>query len=374
MKSVLFHALLALLGLGFAYQTWTRKPEEETVTSEATVVPCDREALQQIRLDLPTHSIVVEPQRDQSGTHYWVTVRRKSAAEQAGKPKEQVTDDAARPHDATKSPTEQSPAATDALAPKRFVAKAGFESYLKRVAPLRAVRSLGRLAKDKLAAFGFDAVGTHLELSCAGHKTVLEVGERTFGSSERYLRDEQTQIAYLFDDALISDLQGVQYKFMQSDLHAFAASDVDEATVEARGAKKRLLHRDRTLGERALWVDASQPARRNELYGNWFHLVSKLRVKDFLAQGAEPGSDLRPAAQAATPVLTLDYMTAGKPKGKLELVRVDANGTPHYYARTETTQVWVAVYDSDAKDVERDIALVVGLEEPARASAPAAQH
>ncbi len=379
MRGVLFHGLLALLGLVFAYQTWTRKPEQDVVPGEVTALPCTLASLQQINLDTPTHSIVVEPEREQSGDRYWITVRRKSEAEITGKPVEQVSKpDAGKPFDATSPVTAKDkpakPAAVDPLVPKRFLANAEFDAYLKRLAPLRAARALGALPKDKLADFGFNDVGTHLNVSCGGQKLTLDVGTNTFGAAERYARDAKTKLAYLFDAELITDLQAAQFKFMQTELHGFPLSEVDEAKVEARGATRRLIHRDRALKQQAQWVDASQPARRNELYGNWFDRLSKLRIKDFLPPGAEPGSDLQGAAEGSTPVVTVDYMQGGKPKGKLELVRVDAAGAAHYYARTETSRGWTSLYDSGAKDVDQDAAMVVGLQEaaPAKPAAPAA--
>jgi hypothetical protein len=82
----------------------------------------------------------------------------------------------------------------------------------------------------------------------------------------------------------------------------------------------------------------------------------------YLAEGAEPGSDLKAAGGGAEAVLSVDYKVAGKPNGKLELVRIDEGGVAHYYVRTETTRNWVAVYDSMAKDVEQDVGMVLGIE------------
>jgi hypothetical protein len=71
-------------------------------------------------------------------------------------------------------------------------------------------------------------------------------------------------------------------------------------------------------------------------------------------------------------VLTIEYASDGKSRGKLELVRIDAAGQSRYYARSETTKTWVSLYDSSAKDVEQDLGLVVGVEEPKAASTPVA--
>jgi hypothetical protein len=244
------------------------------------------------------------------------------------------------------------------------LANAAFDAYLKRLTPLRAQRSLGKLDASKDADFGFDKVGTKLQLECAGRPLTLEAGARAFGASQRYLRDPKTRTTFLFEEPVISDLESAQFKFMQSDLNDFKPEDIEEVTVNAQGATRRLLHRDRKVAEQALWVDEKAPATRNELYNNWFSRLGRLRARAYLAPGTEPGSDLKTTATGVSPVLSLNYKVADKPATKLELVRVDEGGIGHYYARTDTTRAWVALYDSAAKEVEQDVGMVVGTEQP----------
>lgn len=395
MKGVVAHGLLALLGLLFAYQTWTREAEtDEDQGSQVTIAECAADGVQQLSLESPTHRILVEPSTQKAGTTYWITTRRRPESEiAAGKDKHKdASKDASKDKDAKETPEPSSAELADAQAaaksaepgrvdptlPKRFLANAAFGEYLERLTPVRALRALGQLPKEKLGDFGFNDVGTRIALRCAGKQLDLEVGARTYGTGQRYVRDASTKAVYLVEETFVSDLQSAQFKFMQSDLHAFELDEVDAATLSARGAKKQLLHRDRKLQSQALWVDASAPQKRNELYGNWFSRMARLRVRDFLAEGAEPGSDVASPAGGKvvpgeiTPVLTIEYAVEGKPKGKLELVRVDAGEQSRYYARSETTKVWVTLFDSSAKDVEQDLGLVVGVDEPKAAPAAAA--
>jgi len=357
MKSVLVHAILAVFGLGLAYQTWTREPDVEEAPGAVTVAECREGDLQKLQLDTEANTITVEPQRVKDETQYWITILKKQKDEPK-KPEPAAKADggvveAAKPAEPPKEPEK----------PKVFLANAAFKEYLKQVMPLKALQGLGTLPKDKLADFGFDKIETKLAVQCAGKKLELEAGSKTFGVPQRYVRDAKSKAAYLFKDELVSDLQSAQFKFMQTDMHGFANPDVEEVSVEVRGAKKKLLQRDRKVADRATWVDASAPAKRNELYGNWMTRVGRLRARDYLAKGAEPGSDLKSGTGEMTPVLRLDYKVEGKPNGTLELVKVEENNTPHYYARSEATQGWVTVFESVAKEIEQDAAMVVGLEE-----------
>lgn len=404
MKGVIIHALLAVFGLVFAYQTYTRKPEEATVAG-VTVAECTREDISKIYLNTATVEVTAEPVREGDETSFWITTRHR--------PPEEVTalDPTKNPR---RSPPSLKPAAaqssgaagggapvadasepakkdeskkepSEAHKPKRFLANGAFNAYLKRLTPVRAYRSLGKLDEKQDADFGYGKTLGFLEVECGGNTLELQSGSRAFGASQRYLRDTKTGVTYLFDEPTIGDLESAQFKFMQADLHPWKAEDVEEVVIEAQGAKKKLIHRDRKLPQ-AQWVDDAAPAKRNELYANWFSRLSRLRARAYLDRGAEPGSDLK-AAGSATPVLRMEYKVADAPKGTLELVRVDENGVGHYYARTETTRAWVALFDSAAKDVEQDVGMVVGVEQappegqakrqdakPAGAQQPASPH
>ena len=397
MKSVVVHAVLALAGLVFAYQTWTREEEEERPQGEVTVLECKPEALTKLSLETPTATVAIEPRKDGDAWTYWVTTQRKhdepkeekkeekkpeatdgkapaadtneaKGAAGAAAPKPEKKDEAGPGAEAAKDAAPKPPVDESLYAPKRFLANPKFKEYLATVTPMRAARGLGEVPQSKFAEFRFDKVGTFFRMECGGKKVQLDVGGRTFGAGMQYLRDPATKQVYLADTNVIRDLEAAQFKFMQVEVHDFALADIDEAVVRAQGAERRLLHRNRQVASEARWVDKAEPDRRNETFGNWFGRLARLRVTSYLPPNAEPGSDLKQSGQV-TPAVTIDYFADGEPKGRLELVRVDAEGKGIYYARTEATHVWARVYDSIGKQVEDDAALVVGVEQPQDASA-----
>lgn len=402
MKSVVVHAVLALAGLAFAYQTWTREEEEERPMGEVTVLECKPEELAKLSLETPTSTVTVVPRKDGDAQTYWVTTQRKRDEKKdektdaaKGETKNEKTPEPADAKAAAKAPAASDASAAKAenkdaakasdakaveeaapkppvdeslYAPKRFLANPKFKDYLAKVTPMRVARGLGEIQQSKFEEFGFDKVGTFFRVECGGKKIQLDVGGRTFGAGMQYLRDPATKQAYLAEAGAIHDLEAAQFKFMQVELHDFALADIDEAVVRAQGAERRLLHRNRQVATEARWVDKAEPDRRNETFGNWFGRLDRLRVTSYLEPNAEPGSDLKQSGQV-TPAVTIEYYTDGKPKGRLELVRVEADEKGTYYARTEATHVWTRVYDSIGKQVEDDAALVVGVEQPQDASA-----
>ncbi|HMI93300.1 MAG TPA: DUF4340 domain-containing protein, partial [Polyangiales bacterium] len=294
--------------------------------------------------------------------------------------------DPAQPGEAPKPEEDANkpPRKYDPDAPFTFAANPKFDELVTWVAPLRATRGLGKLDKSKFADFGLDKVGTFLRVECGGKKVALEIGGRTFGSGDRYARDAKSGEVYLLDGSKVTDMQSAQFKFMQSELHEFTLEDVEEVTIKAAGKERRLVHRNRR-DEQATWVDAADPDRRNELYGNWFQRLVTVKARAYLGPKDEPGADLQIPVLGTKPVMTLDYKVEGKPKAKLEITRVDTKAGPMYYGRSEATHRWVALFESVAKQLEDDVALVVGAEEapqesvdpsakPGAGAAPAPAH
>jgi hypothetical protein len=400
-KAVIAHGALALLGLLFAFQTWTREEEAAPeAPGSATVFECAEDKLAKVEIETPTHTVSIRREAGKSGPEFWVTTQRKkletekkeeapSSDPEAAESKpedgkaadakaagEQPADAKAADAKATDGPADAPPAEKPARpydpdAPVSFLASAKFEPIRKQLTPLRALRGLGDLPKDKFPAFGFDKVGTYLRLECGGKKMALDIGGRTFGVGNQYARDPKTKQAYLLDGTMLMDLQSAQFKFMQTELHAFTLTEADEATIKALDKERRLVHRNRLVAEEARWVDATEPDKRNELFGNWFQRVQRLKAKAYLPEGAAPGSDLQIEGSPPKPAVTVEYKLEGKPKGKLELVMVETTQGNFYYARSETTRRWVSLFDSTAKQVADDAALVVGAEEPPASSVPA---
>jgi hypothetical protein len=407
MKGVIIHGALALLGLVLSYQTWTRTEEQERPAGEVTIADCDPSQIGSMEMETPTHLVTIAPKKVGAETEYWITSTRKK--EQKPITPEDTDKKEEKPFDATQPPAEskdakkddkagkdakkdakdkdatadakdkpaepekekeKQPRPYDPDAPVTFLASAKFSEFVKGLAPLRAMRGLGEIPKDKFAQFGFDKVGTYFRMECGGHKVALDVGGKTFGAADSYVRDPKTKQSYLFNGQAINDLQSAQFKFMQSDLTKVAPADADEAVIKAKDRERKLLHRNRAIKDQAVWVDATAPDKRNELFGTWFQRLDRLKVKSFLGDGKQPGSDLQIEAEAPKPVLSIEYKVDGKPKDTLELVRVDTKQGNFYYARSQATRRWVSLYDSAAKQVDDDVALVVGIEEAPLQSLP----
>jgi len=370
MRGLAIHAVLALAGLLFAYQTWTRPAVvEEALVDEPVVLQCKPEQLERLELEMPTHSVALAPVGTGKARTYWLT------SSPPAKKLEELADKAADAGVDAAAPELKGVRKLDATAPVTFRGSAAVDALLAELLPLRALRDLGTLDKSRDAEFGFDKAGTTFRLSCGGQSITLTVAGRTYGNNDSYVRDQKSGKTYLLRGKPFVDLQAAQFKLMQNELHAFALADVDEAVIKAGDTTRTLLQRDRAIPGQAQWVDADKPDQRNEAFGNWFGRVAKMRVRKYMPRGAEPGAEMTDPHGAPERVMEIEYKLEGKPKGRLEVVRIAGErGERYYYGRSETSEVWATLFDTLVKEIETDLPLVVGAaptsSEPATPAAP----
>lgn len=330
-RAVLTHAILALGGLTLAYLVWTEEAVEVS-PDEVTLVDCDAESLTGVTLELSGQTTRLSIERDGDTTSTLFTVTRE--------------DD-------------------EGEAPSRFVGNPAALTFLEQVAPLRARRSLGELSDDVRAELGLDEPEGTLTVECGGESAAFSLGQGPFGEGDRYAQNTDGGDVVLLSSANLLPLQSASAQLMQRALHTFQWSDVEAMTLRGFGVDRRLRQRNRRDTSRAEWVDAADPDRRNELYGNWFAGYARMRLQAYLAAGAEPGDDLDGSAERE-PILRAEmFDEAGTRIGEMDLVRVSAP-TAAFYARTETTRGWVRLPTSGAETFTENLRPVLGLEPEVR--------
>lgn len=340
MKSVVLHGITALGGLLLAYSVWVAVDTPERSGDAVTLFVCDPDDVSEISLRDDEGHVVVS-RRESDPPLFWVDVSRHPEEGEA----------------------------TEA----QFVGGEGIEALLAAVAPLDALRGLGAIEGETLAELALaEGEASRLKVTCGERALELDVGGVAYGTGNRYVRRHGEDEVYLVGAATLRSLETAEFQLMQRALHTFEDSDVVELVVTVDGATRRLMQRGRF--SRPEWVDAENPDRRNELYGNWVGRLVRLRAQSYLAPDTEPGAQGGAVSAAPVPVVRLAFRGEGDSElGSLELVRVDGEQS-EYYARTETTRSWVLVPRSVSAQLEEDARSVVGLEALVRAAPPALEE
>ncbi len=395
MKGVVIQALLAVLGLVAAYLVWTEKDIEGAVEGGVTILTCGTRDLQ--RVTLSGQNVVTALYREDGV--WWAEERQvprkvagegsadqatpdvaggvsaegaegnvgEEAGELSGVPSEAPVSNPAETDtaemDAVETNTvETTKAATtiEAPPPNNFVVNESADTYLDRFRRLQALRGLGKLSEEQLAALGFDGPELVFEVECKSVKRSFRVGGSTFGTGDRYLKDLRSQEIFLVDAEVIKGVESAKFRLMQREMHRFELSEVEKVVVSALGQQRTLLHRDRLKPELESWVDVDAPDRRNELYANWLDRVGKLRAQSYLGPGIQPEQDVKDATGSQESVVQIRYLDKRENViGELELVRVPGEQVT-YFARSDTTQRWVKVLRSVAQQIADDVPTIMG--------------
>jgi len=364
MKSVIVHGVLAVVGLGLAWMVWSGGEAEVRAVGEVPIVHCPTARLASVELVNSDKLVQLEVARG-DGPKAWFThtTPAPGPTDKKAADKKPADKNAADKKDKSKKSADKKSADKTPEPPKvqRFAAGKKVDRLLGNLAPLMAVRALGDVPADRLEALELDEPKRTLTISCGGKTHKLAVGATTYGASTRYVRDESGGPIYLVKASLFSDLEMSRARFMQRDLHDFKLPEVETAKVAGRGAERTLLHRDRRNPKGANWVDAAEPDRRNELYGNWLTRVVRLRALEYLAPGLEPGDTAKPKTNAESVV---KIAWRGDRTGDFELVKVPGKA-PDYFARSHATGGWVKVPATLARQIADDVPTVLGIEVPA---------
>lgn len=306
---------VVLLLLAGAYLSWTRK--EQKVTQETvTILDVKPSEVQGLALVTRTQTVSVE--------------RRKAVGDQPA----YVWFD------------------VGAGAKKRgFVANKTVSTLFESFAPFQAFRSLGsELTPQQLEEAKLDPPQGKLIIRLAGGDRTYDLGGRTFGARDWYVRPSGSKEVYLVASRVVSDLEFPEGRFMQRPLRGLVEKDLSAAVLEAGGKQKRFLHQNRLSEKDEYWADPKSPDVRNETIENYLAKLNGLAASAYLEPDVISG---------ATKVLEVSWLEDDDPKERLVLYRLP-DGDKHKYVAVSTISILpVEVQRTTAEQLEQDLAVVL---------------
>jgi hypothetical protein len=325
--------LLVLAGASAAY-VWTREEQPKAlVQAEATIWSGNAKDVQKVVFEGKTKKVVLEAKEDKTGAYYVGTLEREATPPSPHGPDAK----AAPPPSAGRTKTE-------------FVAVGTAQKLVEALAPLKALRAIGRIPEERVEEFGLkDPEGT-LSVTIGGTERKLVLGGTTPGGGDRYVRDPASGEGYVIDGEAVRDLDTAETRLVERELHEWKEAEVTAATVSS-GGKTRQLVRGGPDGKR-FWADPAAADQRDETAGNWMTKVDRLKPTDYVLTGPEGKQD----------ILRIEYAAGSRPLGWIELARVpaaDPNAKPDYLVRTERTRFFAKVPAASAEQIEQDLGSIV---------------
>jgi uncharacterized protein DUF4340 len=325
---------LGLLGVSavLALGVWTRDDEALTNSkpTEVEVWGGEPDSVTALSFESSTRKVRLEPKKDALGRWYVGTVD-----------KDEATTPPTAPHGADAGAPEAS------KEPKhttfRFVSVKAADDLLKSLAPLHALRAVGKIEGTRAEEFGFDKPDGTLKLTIAGKPQSLVIGGATPGGTERYAKSASGDV-FAISGEIVQNLQYADSRLAERDLQPFKPDEATRVKVSKAGKSRELV---RVPGKNEGWADNATPAKLDETAGNWMTKLGRLHVQDWVEKPAAlPSADNR--------VVRVEYFAGSKPLGSLELYKVPGEKGNEYLAKSEYGRWFARVITSAAEQVDQD--------------------
>jgi hypothetical protein len=325
MKEVKLYGSLLAVSLIVAFWSYTKGEKTPASGSEKVdVVEVPKDSLRGLVYFAKTSTVEVSFKKDEAGKEYpWFAVEQ-------GKRK------------------------------RSFAGNDKVKAMLDGFAPFKALRTLGKLEGAELKETKLEAPEKKLVLKLRDGERAIDVGGRTSGSRDHYVRPAGGKDVYLVASAVLGDLEFPEGRFMQRKLREEAVKDISKAVLSANGKTKTIYQKNRLSPSDAFWALESAPEEKNETVDNYVDKLEKLAATDF-------ANDDEKYPREGTPILEVRWFGEDETKeiNQTEIWKVEgADKKVEYYAISNATHVPVKLSKFAAEQVERDLGTVLAAGTP----------
>lgn len=334
-RGLLIHAGIFVLASAGAAKMWLRDEQPKTLAqTEATVWTGRAADVERIVFDGKNKKVTLETKKDDVGAYYVGALERSAPTPP--------------PAGSAAAPSPEPP--TTKGGKTEFVAVGAAQKIVDAMAPLKALRALGRIPEDRSSEFGLSEPEGTLIVSLKGTERKLVIGGTTPGGGDRYVRDPSSGEIYVIDGDAVRDLDTAESRLVERELHEWKEAEVTVADVKA-GDKTRQIIRGGPEGKR-FWADPGAADQKDETIANWMSKLERLRPSDYVMTTPSDKQD----------VVRIDYAAGTRKLGFVELARMsskDASGKPEYVVRTERTRMFAKVPATTAEQIEQDLGSIL---------------
>jgi hypothetical protein len=332
-KSVIVFAGLLVLSLGGAWMRYTGG--EETQKEGVVLIDAKATELEKVVYTSPELTVTFELRTDDFGRYGWITVedrkkKGKDTADSAGIPVEaKVT---------------------------RFKTGVAADKVVEAFAPMVGLRKLENVDDTQLASFGLVASDTTVTISAGGKTTTFELGGETYGTKDRYAKNQGDGKVYVIDDEPFKTLKFAATRLPERGLTASKVEQIDGLSLGVGATNASWTQKNKDDKAAAYWerTEASGAAAsgKDETFGNWIDKALKLKSTAYVQDGEAPAE--------LVPGFDLTVRAAGQKPETIQLLQ----GGEDWYAKSESTRGLVKLSRGPAKDAAEDAKDVVEGKEP----------
>lgn len=341
------HLIVLGLAAALALMVWTRKdPRATSQKADVLVWSGSADAVQLITFESEERSVRLEARRDSFGQWFVGTVEKTVTA----KPPTPHGRDAGAGEGGAEAGAPSTPPAEKKKETSTFVAVEQGKKLAESLAPLMALRKLGKLDDSRAEEFGLSKPEGTLRVTLDGRQHTLILGGATPGGGDRYAKHGESGEVFAIAGNVAQNLLFAESRLVERELHGFEIAEVKSVKVHRAERVRDLV---RLAEKKDGWADASSPTVLDETAGNWMSKLDRLRVTTYLEKPTLP---LSPESAIAR----VEYLGKGKALGFLELYKLPGEGAKaSYLVRTEQSRWYAEVLAGAAEQIEQDLASVV---------------
>jgi hypothetical protein len=323
---------VALLGVAVAASVfvWTRDKKPAVSAGDVTIWSARAADVEKVAYEAKGRKISLEARSDARGRWYFGTA--------------------------------ESPGAGAAPTKTTFVSVTQGGKLADSLAPLKAIREIGRIDDGRTTEFGLRQPEGSLVVVIAGKERRLDLGGQAPGGGSRYVRDTGSGTVYALKGDVLHDLEVGEFSLLEHDLHGFKDADIKSVRVSAQGKTRDVLRSGPDA--KRIWATPASPDTQDETAANWLSKVDRLKPNDFVT----------PQPSAPPVIARLDYQVRGEEGAFLEIAKIPAPPVPapladsaaaaaapkpDYLVRSERTRLWAKVNTQFGEQVEQDLASIL---------------
>ncbi len=339
---VLVYGGLLVVALIASYLTWTHEPPGGK--GDVLIIGAGQ-GVQQVVYEEEELRVQVQSRTSDQGEFCWGDTRktRNAPRKPPTPPKPEEDADAAADDDSAEGESAAEP--VEEPEPEKISEEKSFrgnetcDRVLERFTPMKALRQFEELGEEKIAEMGLDEPEASLTVSTEKGERIFDVGDRSYGNSDYYLRDRETAAVYLVESRMIGDMKGGHTRLMERDVHAFDKAEVETAAITDGQGTRLFTQQNRDDSKNAYWADPADTSRTADAADAWLDQVLRLRAVEYYTD--QPGN-LQPAVRVG-------FHDGGKELGWMELGSgLDPQGEAVHVARSSNTVEWVKVSENAA--------------------------
>jgi len=347
-KPLALHGAVLLVSAALAYSVWNKdEPASEKQETSVEVWNGSQAGFSKLSFEGKTRKVRLESQKDALGYYYVGVVDKEDAPP-------------SDPHAGTGAAPLKPDAAKEAKKETvRFISVKAGETLVKSLAPLRALRAVGKVEPARFEEFGLDKPDGTLKVTLDGKEHTLIIGGTTPGGSERYAKYQNSGEVFAIPGDIAQSLMFGDSRLPERELHGFKNEDVVKVRLQ-KGSKTRELLRVKEKNEG--WGDPTTPGKQDETASNWMSKLNRLHGGEFVEKPANP---LRPEDA----IVKVEFFDGSRSIGFVELYKQPATPAPgaapesakgnDYLVRTEWERWPVKVPSSIAEQIENDLGSVL---------------